>query len=1178
MYFKRLEMHGFKSFAEPVTVEFDDGITCIVGPNGSGKSNISDAIRWVLGEQSSKMLRGDKMEDVIFSGTASRKSRGMAEVTLVIDNSTGILPIEYNEVAITRRMFRSGESEYLINSNHCRLKDIRELIMDTGIGVDGYSIIGQGKIADIVGNKPESRREIFEEAAGIVMYKSKKAEAERKLESTNINLDRVNDIIQEIEDRIGGLREDSIKAKEFLELRDRYKELEINITLKNIDSLDLKLEEMKDDIMELGLNLSNSKERREALDKRISEDRQHAENLQSLSNKAKEDLVTKINELNLLTNQDQLNSERISAIDRDIERLTSEVEELKKKISLEEGNKDSLNTSIKEIETELEDVNDALSAHIDYFNQVNAQAIDLLSQVESNKTKLFNMNTDLVSKQGEIKSMENLKDTLSQRKTELAKSKDELKDTKDKLLEDIKKEEETKANLSKDIEEIKNEGRSLVDRQNDLLVGQNNLRKELDDNRIKLSQMSSRMKTIQEMENNYEGYGYAVKHVMKSGLKGIEGVVADLMKVPAGLEVAIETALGSSLQNIICKDDESAKAAVESLKANKAGRLTFLPLSSIKGRKADAKFGAGFKGVAKDLISCEGKYDEIFSYLLSKVAIFETMDDAIKASKNNHAGFRLVTLDGEIINVSGAITGGKYKNNTANLLERKAEVVKLTENIASLEKEISLKEKELKDNEETIAKVREDISAKTNELRDKEILLATSENTLSSLISQKEGQDEAASKFERDLTNVENDFSNADLMIAKIEDEIKAFEKDIEDTNSKIDEGLANYEQAKKETDDASEEITKARIQQTELNNKKDGISNILERIENQISDYQFQADSKEDEMDSLAKEKSTLMFGSGDAEKLASDKMKEKEDLEGYIKEVDKEIAELTNTVREQDENLQALNGNISSFADQKYELEIKLAKGETQLEGYKAKLWDEFEISYVQAMDFRKKDFVMSSALKESRQIKARMKELGEVNIGAIKEYDQVGERYEFLTEQRADVEKAKAELESIISDMETTIKARFKENFDQVVVHFEEIFKELFGGGYAELRLEDPENPLETGIEIVAQPPGKKLQNIKLLSGGEKTMTAIALMFAVLKTKPTPFCILDEVEAALDEANIDRFANYLKHFNEIQFALITHQKTTMEHADVLYGVTMPERGISKLLSLKLEDDFEI
>lgn len=1175
-------MHGFKSFAEPVTIEFDDGVTCIVGPNGSGKSNISDALRWVLGEQSSKTLRGSKMEDVIFSGTASRKSRGMAEVTLVIDNTTGILPIDYNEVAITRRMFRSGESEYLINNNQCRLRDIRELIMDTGIGVDGYSIIGQGKIADIVSNKPESRREIFEEAAGIVMYKSKKTEAERKLSGTNTNLDRVNDIISEIEGRIDGLREDSIKAKEYLKLRETYKELEINITLKNIESLDLKLEEMSDDITELKLKLEEGNKEKYLLSEEIEKERAHGEDLQSLSNKAKEDLLNKINEINQLTNQDQLNSERIATIDRDIDRLTGEIQQLKEKLDLEGKNQKQMTASIEAIQDNLDDVSAKVQAHVDYFNQVSSDAIELTNKINEQKTELFNMNTALVSKQGEVKSMENLKGNLTERKEEIISNRQNLKDNSGKLQRDLEEAKSEKADKETKLNEIKIQLQKQIEKQNELLINHRQLRKEIDDNRINLSQLSSRKKTIEEMENNYEGYNYAVKFIMKSNLKGIEGVTSDLMEVPRGYEVAIETALGGALQNIVCKDDTSAKDGVNLLKANKAGRLTFLPIASIKSKASDVsmqlKGAKGFKGIGSEIITCDGKYQGVFNYLLGRVAIVDTMENAIALSKGNYPGVRFVTLDGEIINMSGAITGGKYKNNTANLLERKGEISRLGEAMEKLAKEGKEKENLLAQNE----KEQEDAKKSLDDLgwqqKDLEINLATLNNRLETLTAQSVQHQESESRCERELSVIDMDFAKAEEYISTLNDDIQKTQDAIERINSQVEEDASEYESIKKDMDEASEQITKARIEETELQNRKEGIENILKRVMDSISDYQGQADEKEATIESLKKEKSQILFGSGDAEKLAKEKEMEKEHLQGYINDVDEQINQLSDDVKAKSEQLTALNESLTSYGDQKYALEIKLAKSETQLDSYKSKLWDEFEISYIQAMDFKKKNFVMSTAVKECRDIKAKIKELGEVNIGAIKEYDQVGERYEFLTEQRADVEKAKAELESIIQEMESTIRTKFKENFDQVVVNFEEIFKELFGGGHAELRLEDCDNPLEAGIEIVAQPPGKKLQNINLMSGGEKTMTAIALMFAVLKTKPTPFCILDEVEAALDDTNIDRFASYLKQFREIQFALITHQKVTMEHADVLYGVTMPERGISKVLSLKMDDNFEI
>lgn len=1175
-------MHGFKSFAEPVTIEFDDGVTCIVGPNGSGKSNISDALRWVLGEQSSKTLRGSKMEDVIFSGTASRKSRGMAEVTLVIDNTTGILPIDYNEVAITRRMFRSGESEYLINNNQCRLRDIRELIMDTGIGVDGYSIIGQGKIADIVSNKPESRREIFEEAAGIVMYKSKKTEAERKLSGTNTNLDRVNDIISEIEGRIDGLREDSIKAKEYLKLRETYKELEINITLKNIESLDLKLEEMSDDITELKLKLEEGNKEKNLLSEEIEKERAHSEDLQSLSNKAKEDLLNKINEINQLTNQDQLNSERIATIDRDIDRLTGEIQQLKEKLDLEGKNQKQMTASIEAIQDNLDDVSAKVQAHVDYFNQVSSDAIELTNKINDQKTELFNMNTALVSKQGEVKSMENLKGNLTERKEEIISNRQNLKDNSGKLQRDLEEAKSEKTDKETKLNEIKIQLQKQIEKQNELLINHRQLRKEIDDNRINLSQLSSRKKTIEEMENNYEGYNYAVKFIMKSNLKGIEGVTSDLMEVPRGYEVAIETALGGALQNIVCKDDTSAKDGVNLLKANKAGRLTFLPIASIKSKASDVsmqlKGAKGFKGIGSEIISCDDKYQGVFNYLLGRVAIVDTMENAIALSKGNYPGVRFVTLDGEIINMSGAITGGKYKNNTANLLERKGEISRLGEAMEKLAKEGKEKENLLAQNEKEQEAARKSLDDLGWQQKDLEINLATLNNRLETLTTQSVQQQESESRCERELSVIDSDFAKAEEYIKTLNDDIQKTQEAIERINSQVEEDASEYEGIKKDMDEASEQITKARIEETELQNRKEGIENILKRVMDSISDYQGQADEKEATIESLKKEKSQILFGSGDAEKLAKEKEMEKEHLQGYINDVDEQINQMSDDVKAKSEQLTALNESLTSYGDQKYALEIKLAKSETQLDSYKSKLWDEFEISYIQAMDFKKKNFVMSTAVKECRDIKAKIRELGEVNIGAIKEYDQVGERYEFLTEQRADVEKAKAELESIIQEMESTIRTKFKENFDQVVVNFEEIFKELFGGGHAELRLEDCDNPLEAGIEIVAQPPGKKLQNINLMSGGEKTMTAIALMFAVLKTKPTPFCILDEVEAALDDTNIDRFASYLKQFREIQFALITHQKVTMEHADVLYGVTMPERGISKVLSLKMDDNFEI
>ena len=1182
MYFKRIEMHGFKSFAEPVVIEFHEGVTCIVGPNGSGKSNISDAIRWVLGEQSPKTLRGGKMEEVIFAGTDSRKPRGMAEVTLVIDNSTGILPIDYNEVAITRRMYRSGESEYLINNNQCRLRDIRELIMDTGIGVDGYSIIGQGKIADIVSDKPESRREIFEEAAGVVLYKSKKAESERKLSSANINLDRVNDIISEIEGRIDGLRDDSVKAKEYLELKDRFRELEINITLKNIDSLNKRNAEITTDVQELAANAAKITTDKKSLDENLEKEKERNDNLERLGNDARDKLLAKVEELNRLTNQSQLNTERLSTIDKDTNRINEEATVLNEKLEKEQKNKAELEISSKEIVESQKTAEAELTDKVGVYNEITKKVADLAETIDAGKDSLFALHNQASSKRSEAKSIDGYKETLQKRKEQIKADSEEASKSKGDmaaLIEGTKKEYQlAKANADKLTEAIKTKTSEKIS----LEANRKELTVKSEDLRIQAGQLTSRMKTIQEMENNYEGYNGAVKYIMKSGLKGIEGVVAELINVPSGFEVAVETALGGALQNIICDRDENAKAAINSLKSNKAGRLTFLPVASIKGNRAnvDSKISSnsGFKGLAVDCVEFDTKYKNVFEYLLGRVAIVDTMDSAISLSKMAGSGIRFVTLDGEIINASGAITGGKYKNASANLLERKGEIAKLEETIEGLRAEYKKNTEKLSKLESDLEKCNEEITTKTAELSSMQLNVMALNTKIESLESSLQDLESSNNRFANELSNIEKDQRSADEMIAKLNKEAEETDEKIKETNARIASDMEEYEAVKAQMDGASEAITATRIKKSEWDNKLEGINNLVSRIDETIADYEFQIEIKTKELEELEKEKNSILFGSDDTEGNTAILLEEKKSLEEYIAEVTAERTALSEKINGASREQQEMGEKVNALLDQKYQLEIRLAKNETQLDTHKERLWEDFEISYAQAVDLRDPNFVMSTSVKESREIKNRMRELGEVNVGAIKEYDSVSERYKFLTEQRKDIESAMEELQTIIADMDRTITTKFKENFDQVVVNFEEVYKEIFKGGHAELRLEDETRPLESGIVIEAQPPGKELKNINLLSGGEKTMTAISLMFAVLKTKPTPFCILDEVEAALDDPNIDTFARYLRKFDDIQFTLITHQKATMEHADVLYGITMAEKGVSKVLSLRLGDNFEI
>ena len=998
MFFKRLELNGFKSFADPVTIEFTDGITCIVGPNGSGKSNISDAIRWVLGEQSPKMLRGGKMEEVIFAGTQNRKAKGMAEVTLVIDNSDHMLPIDYTEVAITRRMYKLGESEYLINKNPCRLRDIRELIMDTGIGVEGYSVIGQGKIADIVSNKMDSRREIFEEAAGVVKYKSKKAEAERKLDSAVIDLSRVNDIILEIEGRIDKLKEDSEKAQEYLSIKDKAADVEINIILKQIEQADQKSDAVKEEIEEIEKTLKKAENEKSGSEEKLRDLREKRKETEDKLVLLRTELARCIDEVHELSARQSVNEEKRLSLAGEKKRLESEIEETEDKIKREENNAAEMGRTVASASLECEELEKSLG--------------------------------------------EKQKETLQAEKSQMEA---------ETLLEAA----------SYELEKLK----------------------------VEKGKISARVALLEDLEKSYEGYNGAVKYLMDKKLSGIIGTLGDLLIVPRGYELAIETELGGKLQNIVCKDDTVASKAIEMLKKDKAGRLTFLPVEDLKVQPPLSVDGLenkkGFIGLASDLVSCEGGYQSIVEYVLGNVVLCDDLDNAIEMSRDNDGPHKFVTLEGDIINMAGALTGGSLKNNSSNILTRKAEKEELKGQLGSMEKEIEKAEKAKAD-------------------------------------AQKAFTGAGAGKAKEEEMQIRMELNSAMLRLQNAKDLESLVQAGIEDLKNTRSSKEKSLESAKRQ----------------------------IEQIES------FAASSKQ-------------ILAEKESEKAAADE--KLQNAQNVKDNISLELEKLESESSVLQEKLYEIQGR-------KHDAQVRQARFDTQSDNLKEKLWDEFEMSYAQAAEHEDPDFVLSRALKDSREYKERLREIGDVNVGAIEEYKAVSERYTFLTAQRDDITKAMDELKKVISDMDRIIKARFKENFDTVVVNFEDTFRELFKGGHARLSLEDPDNPLESAIEIEAQPPGKKLQNMNLLSGGEKTLTAIALMFAVLKSKPTPFCILDEIEAALDETNIDTVASYIRSFNGPQFTLITHQKLTMEYADVLYGVTMPESGITQVLSLKLGDDFEV
>lgn len=1171
MHFKRIEMHGFKSFAEPVVVEFDRGITCVVGPNGSGKSNISDAIRWVLGEQSPKLLRGGKMEDVIFSGTASRKSRGMAEVTLVIDNADGKLPIEYGEVAISRRMYRSGESEYAINNNPCRMRDIRDLLADTGIGVDGYSLIGQGKISEIISNKKESIREIFEETAGIVSYRNKKNEAVRKLETTGANMERITDIIMEIEERIDSLREESEKAKIFLSLKDRYKELEVSIITDNLKDIEEKLQILSEDSNLLKRDI-------EKTDESIKKGEENNKKLKADIATAAGDLESVVAEINTLNenialkgNENSLSRERLKAIENNRLRIRREIKSIGENLENERKKLSCLKLEEEEFQKLMQSENELLKEGEKKLSQKRKALEKLQTELGDCENRFFSIASEISAlmsrEEGLLNLMENLNASADDWKTDIHE------EEYGKCRADIESLTDKKIALNGKIGDGEKEIIHLKKNLNELEKELYNLKNNVYQNRIDFDKKREKMKMLAEMEDDYEGYQYPVKFLMKKNIAGILDVVANIVKVRSGMELAMETAMGASMQNIVCENEESAKLAINLLKSNKAGRTTFLPLNKIKPkRKREEDINEeGVIGFAHKLVSYEEKYEDVIYNLLGNCIITDNIDTAIRIGKRLN-GYKIVSLQGDVIFPGGAMSGGYKKSALSNIFGRKKEIELLNDEIKEIEATLLEQDEAQKNKSNLVAKCSLQIEEKGQRLlqmREEEkklsLDIAYNENTMQSIEREMERQRQRHMTIEEDRQRAQRNIDENAEDIFRMQDE-----------QNRMEDYIAQRRNLAKSMGDElvvmEENIVELKVRNAQRNREIQNKCEIAQMIKRRIESLEDEISVKEEQYENLHGDMQAIQKGIDmRSENLTGETVKrdlllnKKSELAGDISHMERDYETVS---REREEHMKSL----SMLQNQKYEIDIKIAKVEAQDRSLKEKLWDEFEMSYAEAMAMPKPDMTIGSAVRENRDIKNKLKNLGDINVGSIKEYEEVNTRYEFLTAQRADIQEAVDQLTNIIKDMDKIIKKKFKDSFDSIADNFEEIFKEFFGGGVGKIEIDNMEDPLNATIEITAQPPGKQLKNINLLSGGEKTMTAIALMFAVLKTKPTPCCILDEVEAALDDNNIHIFANYLKKFRDIQFTLITHQKTTMEHADVMYGVTMPERGISKIYSLKM------
>ena len=1183
MYLKRLELQGFKSFADKTVLEFMPGITSVIGPNGSGKSNISDSIRWVLGEQSMKSLRGSKSEDIIFAGTQNRKSLGFAEASIVIDNTDGKLPIEFSEVTVTRRIYRSGESGYYINKTPCRLKDVLELFMDTGIGRDGYSIIGQGKIDEILSNKSEDRRAIFEEAAGIVKYRVRKNDSEKKLEQTKLNLLRINDILSEIEVNIEPLKKQSEKAKKFLDLREELKGIEIGLFLYNIDNYKEKISEISKD-MEIFINQNNDEEQKmnekqslkEELKAKIDEITLKIEETQNLGFEMKEKQEKINSDINIAKERITNNTENYDRYLNEIEEVNLRIEELEeeKKQRLEKktslfSNREKFAKELEEKEAELEKITTKLSSE---EKKIEEKKKKVEENTDLKYEKATAINTQEVNYENLEKREKIVKNEISDTISEL----DEKRLEKDEISKTFYEIEAKRNDASKKLEEINEKRETSLAKLKEYQDKINLLSTDL---RVK----DSKLKFLNDMEKEKEGYIRSVKSLLlecdkDSNLKkGMHGVLANIISVPKEYETAIEMTLGQTLQNIVTDTEEDAKKLIEYLRKNSLGRASFLPIASVKGKKVNKLIKnnlGGVIGIASDLVKVNKKYEEIILNLLGRTIIVDNMETAIVLARQNNYSFRIVTLKGDVINPSGAITGGSVATKTNNIIGRTTQIKELEKDIEKLNKKIQELEIEKENYEKSQEDVIEEVIGLEHIMQDTEIVYATEKQKVLAVeenITRLQNKLESLRKEQNEIQEAKKESLETK---ANLEKEIEELEKEVEEISAEIKVFTDNNKDNQKYIDDLNFDITNLKISVSSFDESSTSIDELIERIDQDINNNKASVENKKALREKILEDNKMLeeqiVSLNEQIEQMKQEVLTSGDKVDSLKQERIEKNEELTKTEEEITSEFRIIEDLKAQITKQ----EVKKSKIEYELEQTINKMWEDYELTPNNVGEEYKKPENVAETTKQVKHLRDQIKALGSINIDSIEEYKQTKERYDFMCEQRLDLEDSSSKLKKVIQDMTKIMKEQFEQQFKVINKNFGEVFSELFGGGKAELRLTDEENILECGIEIEAQPPGKKLQNMTLLSGGEKAFTAIALLFAILKINPAPFCVLDEIEAALDDVNVYRFADYLKKYtNNTQFLVITHRKGTMEAADTVYGITMEENGISKLLSMKLK-----
>ena len=1179
MYLKSIEVQGFKSFANKIVFDFHNGITGIVGPNGSGKSNVADAVRWVLGEQSAKQLRGAKMEDVIFAGTQNRKPVGFAYVAITLDNSDHALPVEYDAVTVSRRVYRSGESEYKINGHSCRLRDVTEMFYDTGIGKEGYSIIGQGQIDKILSGKPDERRELFDEAAGIVKFKRRKSAAIKKLENERSNLVRVNDILSELEKQVGPLKQQSEKAKEYLNYKTDLKKYDVNAFLLETDrirketaELNGRLKIVDDDLEDSKSEYDNTKSEYESAENQLNDiNAQIDENSQTVSALELENQKLQ-GEINVFTEQiktfnanKQLHSERLLDIEKDKQNKNNSVKELREQYN--------------DLNTELSEYNDKLAAINDTAKALNAEIEGISGQIDNRQNSIYDNLTEQSTIKAENQKFVTMLEQLEIKKSELTshiiKGKSDESAQK-QVIKSLTAELDNAVGKLEDINNSIEESNTSVTQLKAEIAEKNS---ELDKLTQNYHREKSRLESLINITERYDGYGNSIKKIMelKDSNPGILGVIADIVKVEKQYETAIETALGGTIQNIVTDKESTAKELIGYLKQNKLGRATFLPLNAIHARNTLENEACinekGVIGVASNLVRVSFEYEGLAKYLLGRILVVDNIDNALLIAKKYKYTLRIVTLEGEQLNPGGSMTGGAFRN-SSNLLGRRREIEELKQSVSNTNKQITQEKAAVADLRNQVAKYREALDSYNKLLRETHIRkntidvnLKQADLKLSEIIASYGDDIKEQASIDSEILKISESRNQVSGNLNLLDNQNEAARKEIENLGKTL-------EAKKSEEAAVALKIENLKISHSSIEQKASFINENIERLCK--------------ELDNLEEEKTSIQEKIGETKELVSAKQADIELVKNSIEQSERKITAIGEKLEDLRAAKEKVNASHKEFFKKREELNEKiilLEKDSMRLHNQYDRLeesydslvdymWNEYELTYSYALELKSDELNnINDIRKQINILKAAIKKLGDVNVNAIEEYKSVSERYEFMKTQHDDMIEAEESLMKVIEELDEGMRTQFTAKFEEIKVEFDKVFKELFGGGSGTIELVEGEDILEAGILIISQPPGKKLQNMMQLSGGEKALTAIALLFAIQNLKPSPFCLLDEIEAALDDSNVGRYANYLhKLTKHTQFIVITHRRGTMSAADRLYGITMQEKGVSTLVSVDL------